>query len=141
MTKQPRFPGASEILRTSAELLPCIPGKRRVNLTGSAPHGLSQRSGGSLRLPDQDVSLVRQLAALFDEPAGGVACGRRSLTYLRWKPRAGVEVRVGVLGEIRAALRQRCVLWSRKSDASCSGRKLSAHRSHCATECPALQRR
>src|SRR5215467_12358894 len=100
-----RFPGASEILRTSAELLPCIPGKRRVNLTGSAPHGLSQRSGGSLRLPDQDVSLVRQVAALFDEPAGGVACGRRSLTYLRWKPRAGVEVRVGVLGEIRATLR------------------------------------
>src|SRR5215510_1680483 len=105
MTNHSRFPGASRRQRVPAEVLPCIPGTRRVNLAGEATHRLSQRSGGGLRLPYQHVGLVGQLAALFDEAARGFSCGGRSLTYLGRQPRAGVEVRAGALGEIRAALR------------------------------------
>src|SRR5262245_1791628 len=105
MTNHSRFPGASRRQRKRAEVLTVYSGDEEVNLAGEAAHRLSQRRGGGLRLPQQDVGLVRQLAALFDEAASGFSRGGRSLTYLGRQPRAGVEVRAGALGEIRAALR------------------------------------
>jgi len=48
----------------------------------------------------QDVSLVRQLVALLDQPAGSVARVFRAPTDLRWNELAGEEMLANVHGQV-----------------------------------------
>jgi len=92
----------------------------------------SVRSASSFELRHEHLGTVYDLSAPLEKPLRGLTRLFHSLAQMLWKQRTGSEMRAK-FGEVVRLYKRPYVRLSKRSEPSCSCRKLFEHAGHAAT--------